>query len=599
MGNNQHLCIQIIVPLTKIIAVFKLTLQINCFKEMTQTTSKIGVQILLEALLQYGIEDLVFSPGSRNAPLVIGLVGSGKFRSVCIHDERSAAFFAMGMALVSRKPVPVLCTSGSALLNYAPAIAEAYYQRIPFLAISADRPLEWIDQGDGQTIRQNGVFNNFIEYQVSFPEEANSPAMQLEYKEAIQKALYFSFHGPAHINMPFEEPLYNKVPYKPLHLPKIFDAPDDKSFQLENAEILAQTWLKHKKRMLLVGQLPPNHGLDSALAYFAKDSDTIVLSENISNLEQDGIVPCIDRMLAAFANDNQDFQPNCLMVIGGAVISKKIKTFLRKSKLELVWKVGEDFPEMKTYERLDQSFVMSPKAFLNQFVRALEKQKPQSSTLQFGMVWRKNFQQTVLNHANYLKEIPHSDLKVMERILDKIPTDSVLHLGNSSVARYAQLFDVKKQLEVHCNRGTSGIDGSLSTALGAAFKQVDKLHTIVIGDVSFFYDSNALWNNYLTENARIILIHNGGGGIFEIIPGPDQSEFRDDYFVAKHNFSAEYLCRTFDIEYTQATSLEAFDSALTELYQEAKNKRPKLLEVFTPAEKNALILKKYFAAMED
>ena len=566
---------------------------------MTQTTSKIGVQILLEILLQHGVEDLVFSPGSRNAPLVIGLVGSGKFRSVCIHDERSAAFYALGMALVSRKPVPVICTSGSALLNYAPAIAEAYYQRIPFLAISADRPLEWIDQGDGQTIRQNGVFSNFIDFQVSFPAEANTEDMQLEYNDAIQKALQFSFQGPAHINMPFEEPLYNKAPYQPLDLRKNQLGRNSVNEVLENAEHLAKTWLKFNKRMVIVGQLTPNHGLESELDFFAKDSDTIVLSENISNLELDGIVPCIDRILAAFSNNNEEFQPNCLMVLGGAVISKKIKTFLRKSKLQLVWKVGKDFPEMKTYERLDQSFVMSPKTFLSSFVTALEEQKPKPSILKFGILWRETYQKTALHHLRYLQEIQHSDLKVMERILDKIPARSVLHLGNSSVARYAQLFDVKKQLEVHCNRGTSGIDGSLSTALGAAFKQGDKLHTIVIGDVSFFYDSNALWNNSLTENARIILIHNGGGGIFEIIPGPDQSEFRDDYFVAKHNFSAEHLCRAFDIEYTQAKTLEAFDFALSNLYEQAINKRPKLLEVFTPADENATILKKYFAAMGD
>jgi 2-succinyl-5-enolpyruvyl-6-hydroxy-3-cyclohexene-1-carboxylate synthase len=584
--------------MAEIIAVFKLTLQINCFKNMTHTTSKIGVQILLEALLQFGIEDLVFSPGSRNAPLVIGLVGSGKFRSVCIHDERSAAFFAMGMALVSRKPVPVLCTSGSALLNYAPAIAEAYYQRIPFIAISADRPLEWIDQGDGQTIRQNGVFSNFIDYQVSFPSEAKSEAMQLEYNKAIQKALHFSFRGPVHINIPFEEPLYHKVPYEALNLPKLSRTQTAENKILDNTEHLAQTWLKHEKRMIIVGQQTPNHGLESALSFFVKDPNTIVLSENTSNLELEGIVPCIDRLLAAFSPDNEEFKPTCLMILGDAVISKKIKTFLRKSNLQLVWKVGEDFPEMKTYERLDQSFVMPSNFFLTKLVAALKTQTLQNDA-KFGILWRNTYQKTAMRHTRFLEKTAHSDLKVMASILDKIPSSSVLHLGNSSVARYAQLFDVKKQLEVHCNRGTSGIDGSVSTALGAAAKQIDKMHTLVVGDVSFFYDSNALWNNYLTENARIILIHNGGGGIFEIIPGPDQSEFRDDFFVAKHHFSAEHICQAFDIEYIQASTTETVESALFHFYQDSKNRRPKLLEVFTPADENALILKKYFAAMDD
>ncbi len=564
---------------------------------MMQTTSKIGVQILLEALLFHGVEDLVFSPGSRNAPLVIGLVGSGKFRSVCIHDERSAAFYAMGMALMSGKPVPVLCTSGSALLNYAPAVAEAYYQRIPFLVISADRPLEWIDRGDGQTIRQNGVYTNYIDYQVSFPAEAKTDEMQVLYKEGIQNAMNFAHYGPVHINMPFEEPLYELAAYKPFNFPIQRVERAIQQVDTDHYATFATLWSSLKKKMILVGQLTPNAEISAALRLFLSDPETIILTENTSNVQLDSTIPCIDRAVAVFDNENMDFMPEGLIVIGGAVISKKIKSFLRKSNLKQVWKVGHDFPEMDTYGRLDQSFVMPPELFLSSFREFLEFKNPDSPG-SFGSLWKNIFAHSEKMHFEFLARTPYSDLKVTEHVLHNLPENSMLHLGNSSVARYAQLFNLHKSLYYQCNRGTSGIDGSVSTAVGAAAKLGDKIHTLVVGDVSFFYDSNALWNNYLTDNLRIVMIHNGGGGIFEIIPGPDSSEFRDDYFVAQHNFSAEHLCKSFHVDYLCAQNETELQTALEELYKPSSNGRPKLLEVNTRDSNNAEILKQYFRAMK-
>jgi 2-succinyl-5-enolpyruvyl-6-hydroxy-3-cyclohexene-1-carboxylate synthase len=565
---------------------------------MTQTTSKIGVQILLDALVKLGVEDLVFSPGSRNAPLVIGLVGSGKFRSVCIHDERSAAFYALGMALVSRKPVPVLCTSGSALLNYSPAVAEAYYQRVPFLVISADRPLEWIDRGDGQTIRQAGVYSNFIDYQVSFQSEAKTDEIQHHYNREIQAALNASLFGPAHINMPFEEPLYQLVEQRELNLEQFDFTQGIPSISDEELHNLRESWKRYNKRMILLGQMTPNNQLADVLQAFAQDENTVILSENTSNLELDGIVPCIDRVLAAFQADDLRFKPELLIVLGNAVISKKIKVFLRKSELQELWKIGPHFPEMDTYERLDKSFTLDESTFFELLNSGDSLGLKQSSSAEsFGNLWRTTFQKTQVVHNNFVAKTAFSDFIVMHEVLNRIPENSVFHMGNSSVARYAQLFVSDKNLEVHCNRGTSGIDGSVSTATGAAAKQRDKMHTLVVGDVSFFYDSNALWNQYLSDNLRIILIHNGGGGIFEIIPGPDNSSFRDDFFVAKHDFTAKDICAAFYVEYTHASDLESFKDALNQLYEPSTNGRPKLLEVNTAGLPNADILREYFREM--
>jgi 2-succinyl-5-enolpyruvyl-6-hydroxy-3-cyclohexene-1-carboxylate synthase len=338
--------------------------------------------------------------------------------------------------------------------------------------------------------------------------------------------------------------------------------------------------------------------LADVLKAFAHDENTVILSENTSNLELDGIVPCIDRVLAAFQADDSRFQPELLVVLGNAVISTKIKVFLRNSELQELWKIGPHFPEMDTYERLDKSFTLDESTFFEHMNSGDSLALKQSSSPEsFGNLWRTTFQKTQVIHNNFVAKTAFSDFIVMHEVLNRIPENSVFHMGNSSVARYAQLFVSDKNLEVHCNRGTSGIDGSVSTATGAAAKQRDKMHTLVVGDVSFFYDSNALWNQYLSDNLRIILIHNGGGGIFEIIPGPDNSSFRDDFFVAKHDFTAKDICAAFHVEYSHASDLESFKDALNQLYEPSTNGRPKLLEVNTSGLPNADILREYFGEM--
>jgi 2-succinyl-5-enolpyruvyl-6-hydroxy-3-cyclohexene-1-carboxylate synthase len=562
---------------------------------MSETTIKKGVQILIEAMLQHGIKDVVFSPGSRNAPLVIGIVGSGKFNTISLPDERSAAFFALGMAQQTKKPVPVMCTSGSALLNYAPAVAEAYYQRVPFIVISADRPLEWIDQGDGQTINQNGVFSNFIDYQISLPVEPQVESQEWFYHREIQTAFNKAQFGPVHINIPFEEPLYTRVLQKASNASKM-ELMETRQ-QLSDTQLgeLHKEWNRATKRMILIGQHVREPRFFQALEPFLNDPDTAILVENTSSIVHFQAVHCIDRTLACIEGEEEQYTPDLFLVFGGAVVSKKIKSFLRNRSIRQQWKVGVDFQFMDTYQHLTRTIPMHSAEFLEQFAQGLTF-LPESN---FGSLWKKaefNAQQI---HIDTLPTIPFSDLKVMEIVLDTIPEKSHLHLGNSSIVRYAQLFDPLKFVDYWCNRGTSGIDGCVSTALGAAFANKHQIHTLIVGDISFFYDSNALWNKYLTSNCRIVVVHNGGGGIFKIIPGPDTTEQLDDYFVTQHDFSAEYICKAFDITYHTANSIETLEQGLVDLYQPTTNNRPALLEVFTPSDVNDKQLKSYFNSIRN
>ncbi|NNK88275.1 MAG: 2-succinyl-5-enolpyruvyl-6-hydroxy-3-cyclohexene-1-carboxylate synthase, partial [Flavobacteriaceae bacterium] len=194
-------------------------------------------------------------------------------------------------------------------------------------------------------------------------------------------------------------------------------------------------------------------------------------------------------------------------------------------------------------------------------------------------------------HQKYLESIPYCDLKVFEKLLETLPDNTVLQMGNSSAIRYTQLFDLKTSVEVFCNRGTSGIDGSMSTAAGSAV--VSNKQTVhITGDLSFFYDSNALWNNYIPSSFRIILINNGGGGIFRILPGHKNTENFDTYFETIHDLNARPLCEMYNLEYSSAQSVDELNENLAGFYDDSE--RPKLIEIFTPRLDNDSILLNYF-----
>ena len=559
-------------------------------------TDKIAVRILLEQARAYGLKHIVFSPGSRNAPFVIAFDEHPDFKCTVISDERSAAFFALGMAQELNEPVAICCTSGSALLNYYPAVAEAYYQNIPLIILSADRPKEWTDQGDGQTINQHEVYRNHIRFQQSFDEISDNPDSKWFTSREIGKGFSIAcgkWQGPVHFNFHFREPLYRQLEVQYDIVKPLFHF-DGGKFADETAlhEVLS-VWNSSKKRMILCGQMNPDKILLENLKLLAQDPSVIILVENTSNLVDQSFVHCIDRTLNAFDNELADFRPEILVTLGGAVVSKRIKSFLRKSDLKAHIKVGYDFPFMDTYQHLSHSLEVECASF----IALLGKYNIPSQT-NFGSKWKQLDFMNQDKAQQILEKLPYSDLTVFHAVLDFIPEDTHLHLANSSVIRYAQLFDPVKSFVYRSNRGTSGIDGSLSTASGAAYANPDYLHLAITGDVSFFYDSNALWNNNLLPNLRIILINNGGGDIFNIIPGPDQTRQQKTYFVTENKYEAKHLCENFSIEYFSANSIEDLESLFAEFYEYNESGRPKLLEINTTNQNNHKILNDYFEIMK-
>lgn len=538
-------------------------------------------QAVIEIFRQKEILHIVISPGSRNAPLTIGFTNQDNFTCYSIADERCAAFFALGLAQQLQKPVAVVCTSGSALLNYYPAVAEAFYSQIPLLVVSADRPQSKIDIGDGQTIRQENVFVNHIVFSANLTENASEKNDNL-IVSAIETAI--SQKGPAHINVPFEEPLYETL-LEPTYIPKIaFSNIEKTEFNLDTKFV--SEWQSAKKKLILVGELLPNSIEQKYVELLAQDESVLVLLEKTSNLHHHTFIDRIDTLVTTFSEENKlNFQPEILLTFGGMVVSKRVKALLRSYQPKQHWHVDE-IRAYDTFGCLSEHFQTNISRFFNQIL--IENNTIESKyKSDFQTIW----QERLLKHDNYMSQIPFSDFKVFDFLSQNLPENIQLQVSNSSPIRYIQLVNIKNSIEVFCNRGTSGIDGSTSTAIGAALAN-QKPTILITGDISFLYDSNALWNNYIPKSFKIILINNSGGGIFRILPGHQENETFNTFFETSHQFTAEHLAKMYQFKYVSVSNENELESVWNSFISDETT--PAILEIFTPEKLNNSILLDYF-----
>ncbi len=554
------------------------------------TSSKKNISLLADIFVKHGLSNIVISPGSRNAPIILSFANRSEIKAFSIVDERSAAFFALGLALQSQNIVAIACTSGSAVLNYSSAISEAYYQKIPLLVLTADRPEQLIDVGDGQTIRQKNVFSNFIKKSYQLPISLDSLVSFNTAEEIINEAINcctFPQPGPVHINIPFDEPIYETTEELISgRIIKYDNKPSTISKSLLNKITTACN--SSNKIMIIAGQNTKNDELAHIIEKIYQNKNVVVLAETTSNLNG---IPCIDTIdnIVSTIDKNQYelFKPDILISFGGQVVSKMIKKFLRDNKPQYHWHISPSGEIMDTYFSLTETVTSSETEF---FSLLSEKLIPVNSN--YFELWHKTKQAVDEKKEAFLAKVKYSDLKVFDTILRKLPKNTILHLGNSTPVRYSQLFGSKKLIVYNSNRGVSGIDGQISTAAGYAYTS-DRLNVLITGDLGFFYDSNGLMNNYLTPNLKIVVINNSGGGIFRFIPGPDTTQNLEEFFEAKHNWSAEFICKAFDVDYFKSESLEKLNSKLLNFLNN-ESQRAQVLEIFTPADQNAKVLRGYF-----
>lgn len=555
--------------------------------------SKQSVLDLVLISYKKGIRHVVFSSGSRNAPLIIAFNEHKGFTTYSIHDERSAGFFALGIAQQLSETVVLVCTSGSATLNYSPAIAEAYYQRIPLLVITADRPLEWIDQGEGQTMRQHNIYANFIKKSFEIFQETLHPD-ELWYNsrmfnEAINLCKIPPF-GPVHINIPLREPLYNSdYVFHNDQSPIVDNITPLLKLREIDFQNLAHAWSSRSRKMIVTGILHKDEELKGLIRKLADDPSVIVLTETTSNISDPQFINNIDRFIMSISEiDEESFRPDILLTFGSNIVSKKIKALLRKWHPQH-WDVDESDTFIDTYKSLTKHI----KCELKSFIQGLLYYKSNVDS-----VYRNNFEKReisiVQKHDEFIYGSAWSDLKAYAVIFEALPKNTNVHMANSAAVRYAQLMTSRQDTLYNSNRGVAGIDGCTSTAAGAAV--VNGMLTVLFtGDVAFLYDSNALWNNYLSENLRIIVFNNQGGNIFRYLNGPSGTNQLEEFFEAHHNFSSEHIALNFNVNYYKVNDEEMLKAILPDFFKIHKNNRPALMEIFTPRTENMEILKSYFA----
>lgn len=551
-------------------------------------TDKIWIRDIAEVCAAKGLRHAVISPGSRSAPLVIAFNRHPEIKCLQVIDERVAAFFALGIAQQTGKPVALICTSGSAALNYAPAIAEAYYQRVPLIILTADRPDELIEQRDGQTIKQQNVYANYVRKSFHLPvvgeHEDDRWFSARIISEAMNVAMY-PVAGPVHVNVPLREPLYNVKDNAEYTPPKIIDRLQPVS-GLNDADkkALQHTWGAAQSKLIIAGSATERN-YHHAILRLVKDGSVVILTESSSNLPVEGTIPIIDPVLEALPkNEKASFTPELIVTIGGEIVSKKIKAFFRTNKPKAHWHVDVSSDHVDTYKSLTKVIPLDAAEFLS-----VIKDVPQMKS-GFRDKWLGVYAEAKKLRGRVLQESPYCDLTVFHEALQSLPDGCNLHLGNSTPIRYANLFEVNPTVTVNCNRGTSGIDGCTSTAAGAAFVN-QKLTVLITGDISFLYDSNALWNKHLPENLRIIVMNNSGGNIFRIIPGPSSLEELEEYFETKQEQTVERIANAFSLPYYFCDDMPSLKKQLKDFYKPCG--KAAILEIKTPGEISARVLKEY------
>ncbi|MBE6318063.1 MAG: 2-succinyl-5-enolpyruvyl-6-hydroxy-3-cyclohexene-1-carboxylic-acid synthase [Bacteroidales bacterium] len=556
-----------------------------------ETTDKISCNIIVDLLQQHHIYDIVVSPGSRNAPLLIAIARSNKFKKHIVVDERCAAFMALGIATITNKPVVLVCTSGSALLNYAPAISEAYYRRTPLIVISADRPIEWIDQDDSQTIQQYEALNKYVKKNYNIPSECESDKSKWYINRIINDAILSCNSGrkaPVHINLQLDEPLNitKTLEKKPERLISLI-TPD---VQIDKKSVnLFVEKISIKKTIIIVGFNNPDLKLKKALTKIAKLPNVVVMTESISNIGSNLFINNIDRTLSILNNEElKNLKPEIVITIGGALVSRFIKQYIRTYPPKEHWHIGITDSTIDCFKCLTSRIEIDPTKYFTQIAANLSTT---ISPCDYSVKWHKYARKSEKTHNNYISSIGWSELKAYSMILKNIPSNWNIQLSNGTPIRYHQLFDWTKLNRCDCNRGVSGIDGCTSTAIGASIAY-ENTTLLISGDLCAQYDIGALAISNIPNRFKMIVICNGGGGIFRFINSTSKLPELEDYFVTKSKLPLKEIALGYKFNYYEAIDESSLKDNLHKFITD--DSRPSILAIYADGVLSADILKNYF-----
>lgn len=540
----------------------------------------------------HGITQAVISPGSRSAAISLAFENHPEIDVKVVADERSAAFIALGIAQQMRQAVALICTSGSAVYNYAPAVAEAFYQEIPLLVITADRPPEWTNQYDGQTIQQEAIFGKHVKSSFNLPVDLSHPDAQWHSNRLVNEAILLTAgapKGPVHVNVPIREPFYptdGEVYMFPASR-KIKTLPAEAKISELGWNGLIDQWKKAKRPLLVLGQMEPSNSLKTSLISLIQKSGIRTINEITSN--QHFIKWSVTKQ-DLFLNDTSKLPaPDLLITTGKSLISKNLKLFLRNSRPDAHWHVHEGNSINDSLQCLTDSINVNPEYFFAELTQKIHKSAPNG----YSLAWKNVDREYESRSEDFLKNCEFGELKASALCLSALPSQSQLHLANSMSIRYANFIGVKDgSIEVYCNRGTSGIDGSNGTAVGAALSS-GKMVTLLTGDMAFLYDRNAFWHGYDLSNLRIIVLNNAGGGIFGMIKGPRSQASYEKLFQTEQNLTAKMTAKEFAFEYSKVKREDQLEDELKGFFKPSAS--AKVLEIFSDSMKNEQIFQAYKA----
>lgn len=544
----------------------------------------------LAALLKaHGITTAVLCPGSRNAPLVQTFAASG-FDCHAVTDERSAGFYAIGLSIAGGRPVAVCCTSGSALANLYPAVAEAYYQQVPLVVVSADRPAAWIGQMDGQTMPQPGIFGDMVRMSAALPEVKDEEDEWL-CNRLINEALLAAVHhgcGPVHINVPVGEPLFDFTASE-LPAARVIRRLVRPGGDADARGRLLGAMRGCRRVMLVIGQSGQPVTLPAATAR-RLCSRVAVMSEHPGNCRPP-LAACtaFDAALCAMDEGTQSaLAPDLLLTCGGHITSKRFKIYIRRHRPLHHWHISDDGRIADLFMSQTAAIEDDAATFLAMIADALD-----DADTAYPAAWMQHCSSVARPRFGY------SAMSATGSLVRRLPAGSTLHLANSSAIRYAQLYPVAEGVTVRSNRGMNGIEGSLSAAIGHAAADPSRLNFIIIGDLSFFYDMNALWNGNIRPNVRILLLNNSGGEIFHSLPGLNLPPRGHDFVTAVHTTKAEGWAKERGFDYLAAHDESSLHEAMKQLLATDDNPRPRLLEVFTDKDEDIRQLKAYYHSLKN
>jgi len=583
---------------------------------MTATEPRMGVMKQIAQLCaDKGVGVFVIAPGSRSAPLTIALAQQPELTCRVVYDERSAGYIALGLAQQLGGPVGLVCTSGTAALNFAPAVAEAFYQQVPLLVLTADRPPEWIDQQDNQAIHQRGLYEPHCRGSYELPVDYAHPDAVWHALRTVSEAIERTRSlapGPVHINVPLREPLYppeetsaatNRVPAATQLrsidrlLQKRIDVPPAwPQLAPQTWATLIATWNSAGPKLIVAGMHPPEPDLRNALSQLGQQPDVAVVADITANVFPEGTP--LYRWDAVLGTKDEAtlsaMQPDLVISFGGPIVSKYLKQLLRNHPPKAQWHVNPTGDAPDTYQCLTHVLPMRPAEFFPELEARLTL-APRATASTYAAQWLELERRAGQAVANFLEAAPFGEFQAFYRVMQALPAGSRLQIGNSMPIRYANFIAHIPGLSldrVNSNRGTSGIDGTVSTAVGAALA-TDRLTTLITGDLAFFYDRNGLWHRHVPANLRIVVLNNHGGGIFDSIDGPDRLArgLQETYFLTPQPLTAERTAADHGLDYYHAVDAAGLQAVLPAFFE--PQQRAAILEIETDMGVNSQVFRSF------